>query len=53
MENNNTDSATIDSVLMDAVNYGDIKDAVIASRLYLEKRQADDYLEMRKKLFGF
>ena len=44
MENNNTDSEKNDSVLMEEL---------IAIRLYLEKRQADDYLEMRKKLFGF
>lgn len=57
MENtDNTDNnapKTLDGVLMEAVESGDFKDAVIAGRLYLEKRQADDYLEMRKKLFGF
>lgn len=46
-------SARIDDVLMEAVNDGDIKDAIISARLYLEKRAADDFLKMRKDLFGF
>lgn len=57
MENtDNTDNnapKTLDGVLMEAVENGDVKGAFFVGRLYLEKRQADDYLEMRKKLFGF